>query len=282
VLDEPIEIELEGEGRSWKPSNPDDRFRGVVTIRDATRASLNVPFVRIARHCGFGATARRFRAAGLSLPDDPPPSFVLGSVEVSPLELAEAYGVFATLGRRSEARLLDRLALPGGRTLWQPGRWSADGAGQKVAAPATVYLVRDMLQEIAARTLGDQTPTEVVAAAFGKTGTTQEQRDAWFVGGVGEWVVSVWVGLDEGGNLGLSGSAAAGPVWSDFLRSAAGSYPQRPPVTPRRVVTLRVDEETGLLVRRDRPGSRAEVFRRGATPPYRRWFKADEPTRAIE
>ena len=282
VLDQEVVIALDNKGRNWTPRNPDDRFRGPVTIREATRASLNVPFVRVARHCGLEATADRFRDAGLTVPSDPPPSFVLGSMEVSPLEMAEAYGVFATLGRRADARLLERLALPGGRTLWQPGRWNAGGRGRKVASPATAYLVRDMLGEVAGKALGEQAPAEVKSAAFGKTGTTSEQRDAWFVGGVGKLVVVVWIGIDEGGNLGLSGSSAAGPLWSQFLQSAAGSYPQYAPDKPRRVVTLRVDEKSGLLVRRNRPGSREEVFRRGATPPYRRWFKADQPSRPIE
>ena len=190
-----------------------------VLLREALAESRNVPAVRIARHCGFPAVAARFSQLGLQLPADPPPSFVLGSVETSPLTVARAYTVLATPGEVHEPYSVAFMETSDGGNL-QRNRPSA----HRVATPSAAFIVRDLLRsavEGGTATVGAIEGVEVVA----KTGTSSELRDAWFAGQAGAVVAVVWVGLDGTGRLGLTGSVAAGPLWHDFVGSAVAVRP---------------------------------------------------------
>lgn len=274
VSDRPLTLELPS--GPWSPENPDRRFRDALSVRDATVASLNVPFVRIARWCGLEATARRIRRAGLDLPEEPAPSFVLGAVETSPLDLARAYTTFSSLGRAWRPRSYEQIFLPAGRLL------DAERArSEKVTREATAYLIRDLLEDVlqsgpaASQALAEE-------SAFGKTGTSSESRDAWFVGGAGSVVAAVWVGIDAGGNLGLSGAAAAAPIWKVFMEAAVPLRPAVEMERPQKIVEHWIQPATGLLVSRRRSDAEPELFRRGATPPRRRLWRRDEPLPVIE
>lgn len=219
VEDRPLTLDLPS--GSWTPANPSGRFRGTVTLRQALIESLNVPFVRLARHCGFDAVADRFEEAGLDLPDSPPPAFVLGAVEVSPLELASAYVTFSHRGRRMEPRPVRRLERPSGARL---ERWPEDR--DKVVKKRTAREVRELLAAALER-VGDGGLEGL--GAYGKTGTSSDSRDAWMAGGAGSVVAVVWVGLDDGEPLGWSGGAAAAPIWRSFLITAGRVYASSPP-----------------------------------------------------
>lgn len=219
VEDRPLVLDLPS--GPWSPANPRGRFRGTVTLRQALIESLNVPFVRLARHCGFDIVARRFEKAGLDLPDSPPPAFVLGAVEVSPLELASAYTLLSHRGRRMEPRPVRRLERPSGARL---ERWPRER--DKVVKKAAAREVRELLAAALER-VGDGGLEGL--GAYGKTGTSSDSRDAWMAGGAGSVVVVVWVGLDDGEPLGLSGAVAAAPIWRDFLRRAAPVYAEETP-----------------------------------------------------
>jgi membrane peptidoglycan carboxypeptidase len=273
VLDRPLEINLPS--GQWRPRNTDGRFRGPVTIRRAMVESLNVPFVRIARHCGFEATSRRFSRAGLSVPLEAPPSFVLGAVEVSPLEMASAYTVFSTLGDRLRPRLLTKLSLPSGRRVY-----SRRLKRTRVVRPSTAYLVRDLLRQVVEE--GTASRARIGSReVIGKTGTSSERRDAWFVGTAGSIVTSVWVGVDSGESLGVGGGQAAAPIWRAFMSAAA---PARPPLRigrPVRVTERWIDPDSGLAVRRPGHGAELHLFRRGDEPPRKRLWRR-EPIPVIE
>lgn len=267
VADEPLRIDLPS--GAWEPENYDRRFRGVIDVRTALAESRNVPLVRIARWCGLEPTARKFERLGLELPDDPPPSFVLGSVETTPLRLAAAYTVLSSPGDALEPRPVRRIEKPGGRRLAELRTRS-----QRVARPGTAYLVRDLMRSAVVSgtaSVADLEGFEVVA----KTGSSSELRDAWFAGHAGSVVTVVWVGLDEGGSLGLPGSRAAGPIWREFMTAAAAARPAHAVARPRTVVELFVDERTGLLVRERNRHARKELFRQGALPPRDRFWRSD-------
>ncbi len=274
VSDQPLTLELPS--GPWSPENPDRRFRSSVSVRQATLRSLNLPFVRITRWCGFRETAERIRRSGLDLPQDSPPAFVLGAMETTPLALARAYTVFGSLGRAARPRPYERISLPGGRLLVKRRPTSS-----KIVEPATAYLIRDLLEgslrqgTAAAAAIPDPT-------AFGKTGTSSSSRDAWFAGGAGSIVAVVWVGLDDNGTLRLPGSAAAAPIWKAFMERAAPMRPAMDHGRPTKIVELWIETETGLLVPRDRDGAELDLFRKGATPPKRRLLKQDEPIPIIE
>ncbi len=275
ILDEPLRIDLPPSG-SWEPANFDEEFHGPVLLREALAESRNVPAVRIARHCGFDNVAATFREVGLDLPASPPPSFVLGAVETSPLAVARAYTVFATPGRRLDPFAWTFLATPSGRALSKN-----KAASHKAADPSAAYLVRDLLRtavEEGTATSGALEGVEVAA----KTGTSSELRDAWFAGQAGSVVTVVWVGLDDSGKLGLTGATAAGPMWHDFMAQAVPLRADSMLSRPKDVVEMWVQERTGLLVREGRPGARAELYRKGTLPPRKRWWKIDTPMQPLE
>jgi len=274
IADEPLTLELPS-GR-WTPENFDRRFAGPVLLREALAESRNVPVVRIARWCGFAATAATFARAGLELPPEPPPAFVLGAVETTPLALAGAYTVFATPGRRLEPFAVARLETSGGRGVERGGP-----APRRVASEAAAYLVRDLLRSAVEQgtAAGADLPGLDVAA---KTGSSSDLRDAWFAGQAGSVVAAVWVGLDDGGRLGLTGAQAAGPLWREFMRAAAPARPRHQVSRPRDVVERWVQPGTGLLVRAGRADARPELYREGTLPARRRWWRADTPMPVIE
>ncbi len=269
VADEPLGLPLPT-GAVWQPLDADRRFAGVVTVREALRESRNVPFVRLARRCGFAATAARLRQAGLPLPSPAPPSFVLGAVEASPLQVARAYTVFATPGVAMVPRPVWRVERPGGSRLDRIAPRPL-----QVASAESAYLAVDLLRDAAASgtARAADVPGLVVAA---KTGTTSERRDAWLAGGAGGLVTVVWVGRDDGHPLGLTGSQAAAPLWREFMRRGV---PLRPPhhlERPPRVVERYVDAASGLLVHSFNPRARRDVFREGALPPHDRFWRLDD------
>ena len=269
VADEPLELPLRR--GVWAPRNADGKFAGIISVRTALRESRNVPFVRIAQHCGYGATAERVRATGLPLPDPPPPSFVLGSVEATPLQVAAAYTVLASPGDALTPRPVTRVERPAGSRLerFRVGR-------RRVVGAATAWLVTELLRDAAREGTARAAAVDGLVVAA-KTGTTSEQRDAWLAGHAEGLVTVVWVGRDDGKPLGLTGSAAAAPLWRDFVRRGARLRPARALEAPTQLVERHVDQRTGLLVRKWNPHSRLEVFRVGAMPPRDRFWRRDEP-----
>lgn len=264
VLDRPLTLVMPGD--DWSPQNSDRRFRGTVTVDEALRRSLNVPLVRIARHCGFAATAKRLRRAGLELPGDAPPSFVLGAVETSPLQLAGAYSVLANGGRIEQPHGLRRLSRPSGRP-----RVISNNGRRRVASAAAAYMVFDLLRR-----------DDLGESAFGKTGTSSRQRDAWYAGGNGRLIVAVWVGLDDDRPLGLSGATAAEPIWREFVSLAGPMLGHHRPRRPASLVRHWVDPTSGLRLKRERPGAERYWFKRRARPPQRRLWRRTSPLAPID
>jgi len=247
-----------------------------VLLREALAESRNIPAIRIARWCGFGATARTFELAGLELPPDPPPSFVLGAIESSALAVAGAYTVFATPGRALDPYSVRRIETSKGL-----GVDRKSGQSRRVSSAAAAYLVRDLLRTAVEEGTASAGEIRGVDVA-GKTGTSSERRDAWFAGHAGSLVTAVWVGLDDGARLGLTGGEAAGPLWQQFM---AGAVPARAPYRlerPDDIVERWVEVGTGLLVSEGRRGALPELYRRGTLPDRRRWWKIDQPMPVIE
>jgi len=269
VADEPLTLTLPT--GDWTPDNADRRFHGTVEIRDAVVRSLNIPFVRICRHCGFDDTADRLRKAGMNFPDEVPPSFTLGSVETSPLDLARAYTVLATPGKAARPRPVLRLETAKGRRLHK-FRVNQD----RVTGKAAAYLVRFLLQEAAKRGTAAGASIEGMAVAA-KTGTSSDRRDAWLAGTAGSVVTVVWVGCDDARPMPVGGSKGAAPIWRAFMEKAAPSRPAYEPHRPESIVEYHVNTETGLRVRSGKKDSRPCLFRRSVRPPKDHFLWPDDP-----
>ncbi len=270
VSDLPLTLDLPT--GPWSPQNPDRRNRPSVTLRQATRLSLNLPFLRVARWCGLEATADTLRKSGLGLPADLPPAFVLGAVETTPLEMAGAYTVFASLGTAWQPRPFERVFLPGGRKIA-----TRKPRGRRVVKPESAYLARDLLASVAE---GHFRPDD--HQLYGKTGTSSDSRDAWYAGGAGDVVAVIWIGLDDNQRLGLSGGSAAYPTSWDLLHRAMRSRAPIAEEPPSAIIERWIELDTGLLVPRDRQGAELEIFRRGALPAKRRLLRKDRPLPVIE
>jgi penicillin-binding protein 1B len=274
LADEPFQAKLPA--GPWSPQNNDGKFRGAVSLRLALRESLNVPFVRLAYHCGMEAIAGRLRQAGLSIPATPPPSLVLGALEVSPLELAAAYTAIAGGGDRAVPMPALRFERPGGRALD-----TVKPQEKRVASAEAAWLVRELMRDAAktgtARAAGLGDGLETAA----KTGTSSDRRDAWLAGFSGALVTVIWVGRDDGAPLGLGGAEAAAPIWKSYMAQAAPARPGEAPEEPRGIVHRFVDPSTGLLVRASHPRANPEIFRRGNLPPKDHAFWPDKAAPVI-
>lgn len=258
VEDEPVEI-VAG-GSSWRPRNYDGSFRGPVPVRAALEESLNVPVVRISQAVGTAAVAEAAARCGLPADLRPLPSLALGAQEVTPLALAEAYATIAAGGVRRPLRVVREIA-PGG------GEIAPAASPRRAVRPDVAYVLTDLLRGVLDRgTAASARGLGFSREAAGKTGTTDDTRDAWFVGYTPDLVVLVWVGYDDGSRTGLTGASGALPIWVEVLRGAAHRLRAVGFAEPPGVVHAVVDPESGGLAGSGCPERREEVFVAGTEP----------------
>jgi penicillin-binding protein 1A len=247
VLDQPLEISLGGR-RSWKPRNFDGAFDGEITLRDALVRSKNVPTVRLAQDVGTHKIAEFAQQAGIAPPISEQPSMALGTVAVSPVELAAAYTAFAGLGQGVRPRFVVRVDGEDGRVLWQ----ADEPERRHVLDAAVAYVITDALEEVLTRGTGTAVrESGFRAPAAGKTGTTSDGADTWFVGYTPEIVAAVWMGFDRPRPImaQATGGRLAAPVWARLMtriysgRKTPAAWPM-----PAGVVEGMVDPQTGLLL----------------------------------
>ena len=244
LLDEPFSLALE-DGKVWEPKNFGGSYEGRVSVRQALVASKNIPTVHLAEAVGRGqvaSLAARAGIEGVTLE----PSMALGTVAVSPLELTAAYTAFAQSGVRAAPRLVLRVETMDHRVLWssQPSRAPVLDAG-------VAFLVTQALRDALERGSGARVRRSFRGAAAGKTGTTNDGTDAWFVGYTPELAAGVWIGFDEPRPIvrGATGGRLAAPVWGRLMAAVAGSRPSTSAwPTPIGIVVRNVDPWSGLVL----------------------------------
>ncbi|MEL6347817.1 MAG: PBP1A family penicillin-binding protein, partial [Myxococcota bacterium] len=223
IADAPLERTVNGQ--PWAPKNYDGTFRGEMSMRRALADSRNIPAVRLAESVGMSRLSSFWKQAGLSQATAYPSSS-LGSFEATPLELAGAYTVFPNLGEVVSPKFVVDAQNSAGEIQFREAE-----RREAIASPEAAWLVTSMLAEVMETGTGRAARLHGLdGAAAGKTGTTDDARDAWFVGFTGDVVVAVWVGFDRGKDLGLTGGKAALPAWARFV-DAAGlktSLPEPP------------------------------------------------------
>lgn len=260
VVDEPTTF-LFGD-TEYTPNNFGEQFGGVVTLRDALARSLNVATVKVAEMIGYNRVVEISRRMGLAARIQATPAVALGAYDMTPIEVAAGYTVFATGGRRAEPFFLRSVVGADGRTLQRniPRLMPA-------LDPRVSYIVTNMMEDVINRGTGAGVRARgFTAPAAGKTGTS---RDGWFAGFTSNLLCIVWVGFDDGRDLGLAGSAAAGPIWAEFMKRvvALPAYSNTQPFfPPAGVVTVTIDADSGLLASPDCPRQRPEVFVVGTAP----------------
>ena len=261
VDDTPLTLQV---GRdTWSPRNYNDHYEGRVTVRRALEQSLNAATVHVAESVGMPAVVETARALGFSGDLAAVPSAALGSFETTPLELARSYVPLVNGGVRPPGTIAVRTVRD------RDGAIEPVDAGEPVAVitPAEAYLITSLLEGVvtsgtgaAARALG------VSGAIAGKTGTTNDGRDAWFVGYAPRLLAVVWVGFDGGDAHGLSGAEAALPIWADFMRQALDASPQPAFTVPSGIAFADIDVGNGLRANRFCPVVARETFLAGTEP----------------
>jgi penicillin-binding protein 1A len=262
VLDAPIALD-NGNQPPWMPRNFENKYYGPTPLRYALARSLNTVTVRLVDAMGIKPVIASLPRFGLQGPLPRNLSIALGSAEVTPLELTRAYGVFATLGKRFEPIFITGVTDRDGNPLEFAG---TRPTYTRVMTPATAYVMTSMLQTVVQRGTGRKA-LELGRAVAGKTGTTNDTHDAWFVGFTPDVIAGVWVGFDAERSLGKqeTGGHAAAPIWTEFMKKAVAD---RPPIDfpmPEGVTLLQVDRASGLRAVAGRDAD-LEVFVKGSEP----------------
>jgi penicillin-binding protein 1B len=258
--DGPLTVRLE-DGSDWVPRNYDREHHGRVPALEALVQSYNVSTVRLGLSVGLNRVIDQLRRLGIERDISPFPSLLLGAVELSPLEISRMYQSLAAGGFQTPPRAIREVLDREGQLLQRYGmdlRQAAD--------PAAVYLVTAALHEVTRRgtgsTLRNLLPETLPVA--GKTGTTGDNRDAWFAGYSGDVLSVIWVGRDDNASMGLTGTSGALPVWADVM--AATSRRGLEPMRPDGVEWLLIDPENGLRAVEGCQGALWMPFIQGSAP----------------
>ncbi|WP_309672427.1 PBP1A family penicillin-binding protein [Gemmatimonas sp.] len=262
--DEPVEIDI---GRTmWTPANYGDEYAGHITMRDALARSANAATVRLSSKLSVQRIADLAHAQGIVSELPIVPALALGAGAVTPLELTAAYAPFGNGGTRVNPYLVERVEDQFGRVIWSHPRT----AGAKVLEATDAFLITSLLQGVVDRGTGRPVrDAGIRGPVAGKTGTTNDGTDVWFVGYTPTLVASVWFGADDPQPLGwnASGGRLAAPVWARFLRDGWHSPEDDSTwVPPAGIETKQIDIGTGKLASDWCGPSRREFFVRGSAP----------------
>jgi penicillin-binding protein 1A len=284
VLDAPIEIDQGAGQQTWRPENYSGKYYGPQTLRFGIEHSRNVMTVRLAQDVGMpliGEYAKRF-----GVYDQLPPylSFALGAGETTLLKMVAAYGMFDNGGRRIKPTLIDRIQDRYGHTIYKHDQRECRGCNAKawndqpepvlldrraqVLDPMTAYQVTSMLEGVVLR--GTATVVRQVGKPIaGKTGTTNDEKDAWFIGYSPDLVCGVYIGYDKPRHLGrgATGGHLAAPIVKDFLQEALKDKPAVPFRVPSGIKLIRVDKTSGMRATTGSAGVILEAFKPGTAPP---------------
>ena len=259
VHDEPTTWTFDNQ--EWTPRNYDGEYDGAITLRRALAMSRNVAAVKVAEQTGYDRVVSLWKKAKVGGTVDPYPSVALGVIELTPLEVAEAYTVFPNRGTLKKVRSI--VSITSGEDVAKP----KIEAGPNVARPSTAFLVTHMMRSVLNEGTGAGARANGFSAdAAGKTGTTNELRDAWFVGFTPELLTVVWVGLDDNQPLGLSGAQAALPIWTSFMKNAVAGRTGSSFDAPDGVTFVEIDRDTGKIATPICPRLTTEAFLSGTEP----------------
>jgi penicillin-binding protein 1A len=284
-------VQYDSGGRVWKPRNHDNVYRGPVTMRTALTNSINMVSIKILEAIGVDYAIQYARKLGINSPLEPNLTLALGSSGVTPLELTSAYAVFASGGYKTTPYFITKVLDSSGSVLEQvvPPQLPAfsqassatsatpGGGGTLVDAlqltaaltvsPETAYIITDLMESVVTSGTG-QRARALRRPVAGKTGTTNDMKDAWFVGYVPQLVAAVWVGYDQERSLGAGGSGgqAAAPIWTGFMQRALANTPVVSFAPPQNIARASINARSGRLAKQGSAESTQETFISGTEP----------------
>ncbi|HWW60165.1 MAG TPA: PBP1A family penicillin-binding protein, partial [Thermoanaerobaculia bacterium] len=252
----------------WSPRNYDESYHGNVTVRQALEQSLNSASVRIGLACGVGAILKTARTLGVqSELDDSNPSIILGAVGIPPIEMADAYSTIARQGSRLPLRTIRFVTNDRGRVIAAGG----DVKAVQVFPQRDVFLLTYVMRGVVDRgTAASSRAIGFRKIAAGKTGTTNDKRDAWFIGFTPQTLALTWVGFDDNAPTGLSGSDAAVPMWARYMIAVTAGQQNADFAPPPGVTFTSVDKTSGGLATQYCPPNLIvnEAFKSGTEPTH--------------
>lgn len=262
--DSPLTVDVD-RNKTWEPENFTRTFHGPVTVRKALVQSLNVPTVRLLQRIGIIESIEYAKKIGIKSALAPYPSLALGSSDVTLMELSSAYAVFANQGVRMEPVSILMITDNTGRLLY-----TADVIPEQVIKPETAFLATNLLKGVIEQGTGRRA-LSLGRPAAGKTGTTNEYRDAWFIGYTPGMLAGVWVGYDDHRPIGHgeTGARAALPIWNEFMKKAHTGHEPEDFQPPPGIVFRQIDPQSGLLATARCKQTMIEAFVAGTEPASR-------------
>ena len=246
----------------WTPENYEDEYDGLITFRHALANSRNIAAVKVAEAAGYDHVAALWKKLGVGNPPKAYPSIALGVFEATPLEIATAYTLFPNMGVVRPLENILKITRGENDVTKKPTHRPIP-----IARPQTTFLVTNMMRSV----LDEGTAASARAAGFtltaaGKTGTTNDLRDAWFAGFTPELLTVVWVGFDDNQPVGLSGAQAALPIWTQFMMRALAGHPSVEFDVPDGINFVDIDQDNGKLAVPACPKVFREAFLAGTEP----------------
>ena len=253
---------FEFDDQVWTPENYEHEYEGPITFRRALAHSRNLGTIHVAQAAGYDRVAAFWKKLGVGAPPKAYPSIALGVFEATPYEIATAYTLFPNGGMIRSLQHIARIT-SGGKDVTKRSTVVA----REVAKPQTTFLVTNMMRSV----LNEGTAASARSMGFtldaaGKTGTTNDLRDAWFVGFTPELLTVVWVGFDDNQPVGLSGARAALPIWTQFMKNALAGRASVPFHVPEGITFVDIDAQTGKLATPNCPKVISESFIAGTEP----------------
>jgi penicillin-binding protein 1B len=258
VQDEPFKIQL-ARNRTWDPKNYDGMFRGPVTVREAFEKSLNVPAVRVANDVGVDRVQEVWHEVGIEGDLSSTPAIALGVDDITMRDLAAAYSVFPNLGARSEPHLIESVTEADGDEIY---RYEVDR--REAIDPAVAYVIHALMRGVVIRGTAAGLNQYGLSYVAGKTGTTSNYRDAWFVGYTPDLLTAAWVGFDDGTPLRMSSGEAVIPMWGWYMSRVPHS--RQDIGAPQGVSVVEVEAATGRVWQPGCGPSVVEAFLQGTEP----------------
>ncbi|MGE5646892.1 MAG: penicillin-binding protein 1A [Acidobacteriota bacterium] len=248
--------------KPYSPENFKKQYNGEVTLRYALAHSLNIPTVRIAEMVGYDAVESLAKRAGMNINIRATPAIALGAYEVTPLEVAASYTIFANQGVYVKPSWVNLIRDRQGNVLFQ-----ATPDKRQVLDPRVAYMMESLMEEVLRTGSGAGVRARgFTLPAAGKTGTS---HDGWFVGFTSRLICAVWVGFDDNRQLNLEGAHSALPIWTEFMKRAHQYREYRNVhefAAPDGIVTVEIDPQSGQLATPQCPLTRPEVFFSGTQP----------------
>jgi len=262
IIDSPIVFEDTEKEFTWKPRNYEEKFHGPTLLRTALALSRNVVTIKLLKDMGVDYVIDYAQQLGIQSNLNPDLSLALGSSGVSLLELVRAYAIFNNQGYRVRPCFVTKILDRDGNVLEENQPES-----EKVIEKSTAYIITNLLQGVVQHGTGRRVKA-LNRPVAGKTGTTNDLHDAWFVGYTPRYVTGAWVGFDEEKPLGVdeTGSKAASPIWLEFMQEILKDKPVRVFQVPDGVVFAKIDKETGLLAVPESKQTVFECFKEGTVP----------------